>query len=252
MLLVGYLFGIRSERRLCEEVHQPRLSLVLPARFGRPGAGPLHLLQEPAWPVPRLRPASPTVRAGRRAVRSGRTGSGARLSGGRQHDHGRRQPREEAEGGRRPRRAPCRGKHIATRRRISGGARRRVAPRSRRTCDRQSDQHLADRPAGGAHLQARTGALRIRHQPPARPRYRQHPRCGRDAGALSSEVAATRILVSHVGTTLGITPESLAADKAYGSGPLLVLLIDRKITPYIPVIDVPLRCRPPCRERVIG
>jgi len=53
----------------------------------------------------------------------------------------------------------------------------------------------------------------------------------------SSEVAATRTLVSRAGTTLGITPESLAADKAYGSGPLLSWLIDRKITPYIPVID---------------
>jgi transposase len=33
MLLIGYCFGIPSERRLCEEVHpQSRLSLVLPAR----------------------------------------------------------------------------------------------------------------------------------------------------------------------------------------------------------------------------
>ena len=32
MLIVGYCSGIRSERRLCEEVHrQPRLPLVLPA-----------------------------------------------------------------------------------------------------------------------------------------------------------------------------------------------------------------------------
>ena len=53
----------------------------------------------------------------------------------------------------------------------------------------------------------------------------------------ASEVAATRTLVSRVGTTLSITPESLAADKAYGSGPLLGWLIDRNITPYIPVID---------------
>lgn len=45
MLIVGYCMGIRSERRLCEEVHpQPRLSLVLPAGPGRRGAGPLDLL----------------------------------------------------------------------------------------------------------------------------------------------------------------------------------------------------------------
>lgn len=43
--------------------------------------------------------------------------------------------------------------------------------------------------------------------------------------------------MSRAGTTLGIAPESLAADKAYGSGPLLGWLIDRNITLYIPVID---------------
>ena len=36
MLLVGYCFGIRSERRLCDEVHlKLGVSLVLPARPGR-------------------------------------------------------------------------------------------------------------------------------------------------------------------------------------------------------------------------
>ena len=31
MLIVGYCFGIRSERRLCDDASEPRLSLVLPA-----------------------------------------------------------------------------------------------------------------------------------------------------------------------------------------------------------------------------
>src|ERR1700675_1587124 len=44
MLLVGYCYGIRSERRLCEEVHQPRLPLVLSARPRRRGSEPLDLL----------------------------------------------------------------------------------------------------------------------------------------------------------------------------------------------------------------
>jgi len=52
MLIVGYCFGIRSERRLCEEVHLTGISLVLPAGIGRPGAGPLDVLQEPAWSFP--------------------------------------------------------------------------------------------------------------------------------------------------------------------------------------------------------
>jgi len=41
MLIVGYCFGIRSERRLCEEVHlKPGLSMVLPIGPRRRCAGP--------------------------------------------------------------------------------------------------------------------------------------------------------------------------------------------------------------------
>jgi transposase len=53
----------------------------------------------------------------------------------------------------------------------------------------------------------------------------------------SAEVAATRTLLSRVRTKLGITPASLAADKAYGNGPLLGWLVGQNITPYVPVID---------------
>ena len=53
----------------------------------------------------------------------------------------------------------------------------------------------------------------------------------------AAEVAATRTLVLRARTRLGVEPASLSADKAYGSGPLLCWLIDRNITPYIPVID---------------
>lgn len=53
----------------------------------------------------------------------------------------------------------------------------------------------------------------------------------------SLEVAATRTLLTRAKTMLDVTPTSLAADKAYGSGPLLGWLVDRGITPYVPVID---------------
>ena len=54
MLLVGYCFGIRSERRLCEEVHL-NLAYRWFCRLGLEGdcARPLDLLEEPAWPLPR-------------------------------------------------------------------------------------------------------------------------------------------------------------------------------------------------------
>ena len=53
----------------------------------------------------------------------------------------------------------------------------------------------------------------------------------------SVEVAATRTLVSRIKNKLGITPATLAADKAYGNGPLLGWLIDQGVTPHVPVID---------------
>ena len=53
----------------------------------------------------------------------------------------------------------------------------------------------------------------------------------------AAEVAATRTLVARVKARLGVTPESLAADKAYGNGPLLGWLVGQNITPYVPVID---------------
>jgi transposase len=53
MLIVGYCFGIRSERRLCEEVH---LSLAYRwfCRLGLDG-GPLDLFEKPSRPLPRQR-----------------------------------------------------------------------------------------------------------------------------------------------------------------------------------------------------
>ena len=59
--------------------------------------------------------------------------------------------------------------------------------------------------------------------------------CGTPA-RFSAEVAATRTLVSRVKAKLGIAPESLAADKACGNGPLLGWLVGQSITPSVPVI----------------
>ena len=53
MLIVSCCFGIRSERRLCEEVH---LNLAYrwfwPIGPRRRHAGPFDLLEEPSWPLP--------------------------------------------------------------------------------------------------------------------------------------------------------------------------------------------------------
>ena len=52
----------------------------------------------------------------------------------------------------------------------------------------------------------------------------------------SQETEAARRMLDHVGQ-LGLHPESLSADKAYGSGEFLAWLLGRGIQPYIAVID---------------
>jgi transposase len=50
------------------------------------------------------------------------------------------------------------------------------------------------------------------------------------------EALAARRMLEQVGQ-LGIHPQNLAADKAYGSGEFLAWLLERDIQPHIPVID---------------
>ena len=50
------------------------------------------------------------------------------------------------------------------------------------------------------------------------------------------EVLAAQRMIEHV-SQFGIRPQNLAADKAYGSGEFLAWLLERDIQPHIPVID---------------
>jgi transposase len=50
------------------------------------------------------------------------------------------------------------------------------------------------------------------------------------------EVLAARRMLERVGR-FGVRPQNLAADKAYGSGEFLAWLLERNIQPHIPVID---------------
>ena len=63
MLLVGYCFGIRSERRLCEEVHL-NLAYRWFCSLGLTGEVPDHstFSKNRQRPFPRQRPAAPAVR----------------------------------------------------------------------------------------------------------------------------------------------------------------------------------------------
>jgi hypothetical protein len=49
------------------------------------------------------------------------------------------------------------------------------------------------------------------------------------------EVAASRIMIDRTEMAFSLRPKRLTADTAYGTGRLLAWLLDRDITPHIPV-----------------
>ena len=53
----------------------------------------------------------------------------------------------------------------------------------------------------------------------------------------SQETAAARTMIERSTSRFAIAPQSLGADKAYGSGEFLAWLVDRDIAPHIRVID---------------
>ena len=92
MLIVGYCY--RHPLRAAAVrggSPEPGLSLVLPARARRQGAGPLDLLAEPARPLPAERHPAASVRDGGRTLHGGRAGGRRRLRGRCQPDRCRRQ-----------------------------------------------------------------------------------------------------------------------------------------------------------------
>jgi len=52
-----------------------------------------------------------------------------------------------------------------------------------------------------------------------------------------AEVGSTRTMLDRVKDKFDLHPERLIADTAYGSGPMLGWLVGRKIAPHIPVLD---------------
>lgn len=64
-----------------------------------------------------------------------------------------------------------------------------------------------------------------------------------------AEVGSTKIMLTRVKDKFGLVPDWMIADTAYGSGPMLGWLVDRKIDPYIPVFHCPAGdCGAICRE----
>ena len=105
MLIVGYSFGIRSERRLCDEVHL-NLGYRWFCRPGLDGDVPDHstFSQEPPQSFSREHDLGPqAVRDRGGALHEGRDRGRRSLRGRRQHHRGRRPSTARRRQGRRPR-----------------------------------------------------------------------------------------------------------------------------------------------------
>ena len=238
MLLVGYLFGIRSERRLCEEVHLnlayrwfcrldlgdavPDHSTFSKNRHGRFRQCDLHrLLFEEVV----ARCAAAGLVAGREVAVDGST--------------------IQAD---------------ASWEKKLPGATAADSLRAREAVSRPVAEYLATLDAALPPAPDEPAPVEPTHVSPTDPQaafsckhgpgrfaYAINPLLDLDTDCIldveatparfSAEVAATRTLVSRVKDKLGIAPTSLAADKAYGNGPLLGWLVGQSITPYVPVID---------------
>ena len=54
---------------------------------------------------------------------------------------------------------------------------------------------------------------------------------------LSQEIVATKAMLDRSRDRVGFSPTSLAADKSYGTAPFLAWLLERNVTPFVPVLD---------------
>ena len=54
---------------------------------------------------------------------------------------------------------------------------------------------------------------------------------------LSQEIVAAKAMLERSGDRVGFAPASLAADKSYGTAPFLAWLLERNVTPFVPVLD---------------
>ena len=238
MLLVGYIMGIRSERRLCEEVHLNlayrwfcRLDLT------DAGAGSLDLFQEPPWPLSRQRSVAPAFRNGGGTLSLRRAWPAASAS-----------PRMPASF--RPMRTG------RTRRRPSDRQPDRINPEDAPRAVREYLATLDDSAFGAA---SPVEPKFTSHSDPASQwtgargsqayfAYSTNYLIDTDNGVIldveatrsirQAEVGSVRTMIDRANDSFGVLPERLIADTAYGTGVMLDWLDrQRGIAPHILVFD---------------
>ena len=230
MLILGYVFAIRSERLLCREVQgEPGLSLVLRPEHRGQDPGPLGVLARPQRALPRQRHLPACVRAGGRGVHRGRPRRRRRLRGRCQPDRGGRQqaasiPGKDWDKKRDPETASRAVKeYLATLDDAAFGAASDVTPKFVSPSDPAAQW---------------TGAMRG----PAFFAYADNYLIDVKFGIImdveasrairQAEVGAAKTMIERTEERFGIKPERLAADTAYGSAANLNWLVnEKKIAP---------------------
>ena len=236
MLLVGYCFGIRSERRLCEEVHLNlayrwfcRLDLTAPVsdhssfsknRHGRFRESALlrHLFET----VVARCIAEGLVSGQRLAVDASLIAADASKQNATPREEWNAQSIDPAEASRAVR------EYLEVLDHEAFGAASEVEPKVTSRADPASQWTAA-------------------HKAPAFFAYSDNYLIDTDHGVIvdvegtrsirQAEVGAARTMVDRVRNVFDLHPDWLIADTAYGSGPMLAWVVDREIAPFIPVID---------------
>src|SRR5439155_27366435 len=89
---------------------------------------------------------------------------------------------------------------------------------------------------------ARTGLFRLCRQLSCRCEVRSDCRRRSLSRHRQAEVGAAQTMIDRTELRLGLKPQRLAADSAYGSAPTLNWIVnEKKIAPHIPVIDKSVR-----------
>ncbi|MDO5371414.1 IS1182 family transposase [Paracoccus sp. (in: a-proteobacteria)] len=238
MLLVGYLYGIRSETRLCEEVHL-NLAYRWFCRLGFEGRVP----DRSSFPKNRhgrfaqgdvLRSVFEMVL--RCCMDAGLVGGAGALVDG---------STVEADANRDKRAAPG---DLQAAWRMADDVTRPV-----RAYLEQLDAEASEEREGPVHP-----APKVISQTDPQPAWSTKDGPGRfsyetnylvdDQNAiivdveatparLSQEIVAAKAMLERSRDRVGFAPASLAADKSYGTAPFLAWLLERNVTPFVPVLD---------------
>src|SRR5665213_3257203 len=248
MLLIGYLFGIRSERRLCEEVHL-NLAFRWFCRLGLEGSVPDHSTFSKNRHG-RFRKSDVFRRVFEDVVRACMTaglvsGEGFAIDASVIEADASRNHRIEGK----LTALPDDAKAMRPVREYLGALDKAAAAETAGSADESDDAPPGNPPSEPkfTSLTDPAAAWTNKGQMKAVFAYGTNYLIDTKEAVIidveatparwSAEVAATKTMLTRTQESFGLTPQTLAADTAYGSGLMLGWLMGRGIEPHIPLID---------------